>query len=108
MFGLLAGLGDPSLDVLDLGTGKELLVFLELPFEAEVGTNFGPGFSYESDGLLEALVVLPHEIGNDQGGRLVESKGTLEMPAAQCTSTLPSERCCSRIWWAGANSRLMF
>jgi len=29
-----------------------------------------------------------HEIGDDEGGRLIAKSVTLEMPAAQCTKTL--------------------
>lgn len=54
MLGLFAGLRDSSLYAFNLSFGEELLVVLELSFEAEVWTDLGPTFSDEGDGLSEA------------------------------------------------------
>ncbi len=68
---------------------KKQLIFLELPFEAEVGADVGSCLPDEADGFLEPAALPFHEIGDDQRGRLYGRSVTLEMPAAQWTRMLP-------------------
>ena len=71
------------------GSLDDLLVLFELPFEAEVGKDGGPEFPHFGDGLSEANFPKFHDVGDDKGGALGKRRGTLEMPAAQCTRMLP-------------------
>ncbi len=67
MLSLLACLGakPPLKAILSLPV-QEYLILFELAFEAEVGQHIGPLLPNKGNGLLEAPVLLAHEVGDDQ------------------------------------------
>ena len=94
---ILASLGpDPSLKRSVIALLFELnFVLLELAFKAKVGAYAGSVFSDEGDRLLETPGVFFHQVCDHQSRRLGRGNGTLEMPAAQWTSTFPLPKDCS-------------
>jgi hypothetical protein len=62
-----------------------------LSFKTQVGTNCGPTLPDKLNSLLESPAFLLHEIGDNQRSWLNIIQTTLEIPAAQCTSTFPLE-----------------
>jgi hypothetical protein len=84
VFPFFTGLGaQPGLEVTLCVLIEVVLVLFELAFEAKVGEDLGSLLPDCGDGLLEGPVVLSHEVGDDQSGRLHKPSHTLEMPAAQ-------------------------
>ena len=85
MLPLFASLGSsPSAEgVLILEEPKLRFILLELPFEAEVGTDGGPAIPEKGDGLSEPPLIFFHEVGDDEGGALDMVQNTLDIPAAQ-------------------------
>ena len=76
---------------------EKTFIRLELSLKPKSRHNFPSSTSNKSDGLLERPIFLIHEVRNDKGGGLSETKLTLETPAEQCTSTLPYFTCFSII-----------
>ena len=85
---LLAGLGAKSSLKSHFSLTVEWnLILLQLPFKAKIGADIWPGLTDKGYGLSEAPALLLHEVGDDEGGRLHVARVTLDIPAAQCTST---------------------
>ena len=68
---------------------QQSVVLLELSLETIVGADLASLAADILQGLTETHGFSAHKKDEDEGGGLNGKKSTLEMPAAQCTSTFP-------------------
>lgn len=47
---------------------QNMLILLQLSFEAKIGADIGPGLPDECNSVLEPHAFLLHEVGDDEGG----------------------------------------
>ena len=64
-----------------------------MSLESKVGKHVGSVFSDDFDGFSKKFTLFFHDIGDDESSALLMVWITLDMPAAQGTSTFPHLIC---------------